>query len=39
MLLEKCFRGDVKDTSLYPSELKTDSNNASLLPGCYRRIP
>ena len=26
-LLEKCFRGDVKDTFLHSSELETDLNN------------
>ena len=34
-LLEKCFRGEVKDTFVYPGELGTDSRNASLLSGCY----
>ena len=36
-LLEKCFRGEVKYTFVYPGELKTDSNNALLLCGCYRQ--
>ena len=35
-LLEKCFRGGVKDTFLYSGELKTVSNFTSLLSGYYR---
>ena len=36
-LLEKCFRGENKYTFAYPGQLKTDSNNASLLSGCCYR--
>ena len=36
-LLGKCFRGDVKNTFLHSSELKSDSNNGlAFLSGCYR---
>ena len=34
--LEKYHGGELKYTFVYPGELKFDSNNASLLSGCYR---
>ena len=33
--LEKCFKGDVKDTFLHSSKLKIDLNNGLALSGCY----
>ena len=32
--LRNCFRSEMKDAFVYPKELKTDSNNTSLLFGC-----